>query len=69
MWSTGESVTEALAERQGDRSCAANGFASAPKEARRSYERNPQLIDESSTLEGLSMIKLLVKLLVAYSLG
>ena len=32
MWSTGESVTEAVANRKGDRSAAAAGFASAPKE-------------------------------------
>ena len=33
MWSTGESMTEALAGREGDRKAAAAGFASAPKEA------------------------------------
>ncbi len=33
MWSTGESVTEAVADRDGDRAAAAAGFASAPKEA------------------------------------
>ncbi|CAE7777517.1 FGT1 [Symbiodinium pilosum] len=32
MWSTGESVTEAIADREGDRAAAAAGFASAPKE-------------------------------------
>eukprot|EP00931_Biecheleriopsis_adriatica_P050486 TRINITY_DN29233_c0_g1_i1.p1 TRINITY_DN29233_c0_g1~~TRINITY_DN29233_c0_g1_i1.p1 ORF type:complete len:1339 (-),score=321.42 TRINITY_DN29233_c0_g1_i1:43-4026(-) len=32
MWSTGESVTEAVAQRQGDKEAAAAGFASAPKE-------------------------------------
>eukprot|EP00434_Breviolum_minutum_P007886 symbB.v1.2.006958.t1/scaffold416.1/size293898/17 len=32
MWSTGESVTEAVADRDGDRAAAAAGFASAPKE-------------------------------------
>ncbi|CAJ1373490.1 unnamed protein product [Effrenium voratum] len=32
MWSTGESMTEALAGREGDRKAAAAGFASAPKE-------------------------------------
>lgn len=33
MWSTGESVTEAVADRDGYRAAAAAGFASAPKEA------------------------------------
>ncbi|CAE8584096.1 unnamed protein product [Polarella glacialis] len=32
MWSTGESVTEKMAERMGDRTAAVGGFASAPKE-------------------------------------
>lgn len=35
MWSTGEAITEAVANREGDRAAAAAGFASAPKEARR----------------------------------
>ncbi|CAK9070815.1 unnamed protein product [Durusdinium trenchii] len=32
MWSTGEAITEAVANREGDRAAAAAGFASAPKE-------------------------------------
>lgn len=32
MWSTGESVTEAVAERHGERAAQLAGFASAPKE-------------------------------------
>ena len=43
MWSTGESVTEAVAERHGERAAQLAGFASAPKEV--GYQGNTMGVD------------------------
>ena len=72
MWSTGESVTEAVADREGDRAAAAAGFASAPKEAPRvilaaQYHPQQARIDFSLALFGPSVGVLLLTHIVPKS--
>ena len=49
MWSTGESVTEAVAERDGERAAQLAGFASAPKEVGHQGRPREVMVDTVDT--------------------
>lgn len=55
MWSTGESVTEAVAERHGERAAQLAGFASAPKEVALRMLKELRSLASSLTSEPLAL--------------